>query len=84
MILPADVGKRVAFFGGSFDPPHLGHLAVARAARAALELDTVLFAPVGAQPLKPQGSSAGFEHRLEMTRLAIASEPAFRDRKSVV
>jgi len=48
-------GKRVAFFGGSFDPPHLGHLAVARAARAALALDTVLFAPVGAQPLKPHG-----------------------------
>ena len=45
----------MAFFGGSFDPPHLGHLAVARAARAAFRLDTVLFAPVGAQPLKPKG-----------------------------
>jgi len=70
-------GERVAFFGGSFDPPHLGHLAVARAARAALELDTVLFAPVGAQPLKPQGSTAGFEDRVAMTRLAIADEPGF-------
>jgi len=68
---------RIAFFGGSFDPPHLGHLAVARAARAALGLDTVLFAPVGAQPLKPQGSTAGFQDRLEMTRLAIAGEPGF-------
>ncbi len=54
-------GSRVAFFGGSFDPPHLGHLAVARAARAAFRLDTVLFAPVGAQPLKPEGSAASFE-----------------------
>jgi nicotinate-nucleotide adenylyltransferase len=67
----------VAFFGGSFDPPHLGHLAIARAARAALSLDTVLFAPVGAQPLKAEGAAASFEHRLEMTRLAIADEPGF-------
>lgn len=69
--------RRVAFFGGSFDPPHLGHLAVARAARAALELDTVLFAPVGSQPLKVQGATAGFEDRVAMTRLAIAGEPGF-------
>jgi nicotinate-nucleotide adenylyltransferase len=70
-------GRRVAFFGGTFDPPHLGHLGVARAARAALGLDFVLFAPVGAQPLKPQGTAASFEDRLAMTRLAIASDPAF-------
>jgi nicotinate-nucleotide adenylyltransferase len=70
-------GRRVAFFGGSFDPPHLGHLAVARAAREALNLDTVLFAPVGAQPLKPRGSTVSFVHRLAMTRLAIAGEPGF-------
>jgi len=68
---------RVAFFGGSFDPPHLGHLEVARAAHAALGLETVLFAPVGEQPLKPQGSPAAFAHRLAMTRLAIAGDPAF-------
>jgi nicotinate-nucleotide adenylyltransferase len=68
---------RVAFFGGSFDPPHLGHLGVARAARAALGLDSVLFAPVGTQPLKPRGTVAGFEARLTMTRLAIAAEPGF-------
>jgi len=70
-------GRRVAYFGGSFDPPHLGHLAVARAARRALALDTVLFAPVGAQPLKPQGSTASFEDRVTMTRLAIDGEPGF-------
>ncbi len=70
-------GLRIAFFGGSFDPPHLGHLAVARAARDAFRLDAVLFAPVGAQPLKPEGSAAGFEDRVAMTRLAIEGEPGF-------
>lgn len=71
------LAPRVAFFGGSFDPPHLGHIAVARAAHAALALDTVLFAPVGVQPLKPEGSTASYDHRVAMTRLAIADEPAF-------
>lgn len=70
-------GARIAFFGGSFDPPHLGHLAIARAARDALALDTVLFAPVGAQPLKPEGSTSGFADRVRMTELAIACEPGF-------
>jgi nicotinate-nucleotide adenylyltransferase len=77
MAQPLFNGSRVAFFGGSFDPPHLGHLAVARAARSALGLDSVLFAPVGAQPLKPLGSSASFQDRLAMTRLAIAEDPSF-------
>ncbi|HWG21388.1 MAG TPA: nicotinate (nicotinamide) nucleotide adenylyltransferase [Terracidiphilus sp.] len=72
-----DSHKRIAFFGGSFDPPHLGHLAVARAARDALRLDTVLFAPVGAQPLKPQGSAATFADRVAMTELAIDGERGF-------
>ena len=40
-------------------------------------LDTVLFAPVGMQPLKPEGPAASFEDRLAMTRLAIAGEPGF-------
>ena len=77
MLSEAVKGRRIAFFGGSFDPPHLGHLAVARAAGAALALDRVLFAPVGAQPLKPHGSTAPFADRLAMTQLAIAGDPAF-------
>jgi len=69
--------QRIAFFGGSFDPPHLGHIAVARAALRAVHLDKVLFAPVGLQPLKPTGASASFEDRVAMTRLAIAGDPGF-------
>jgi nicotinate-nucleotide adenylyltransferase len=78
-ILPHTVAglRRVAFYGGSFDPPHLAHLAIARAAQLALQLDCVLFAPVGSQPLKPDGASASFEHRVAMTRLAIAHEEGF-------
>jgi nicotinate-nucleotide adenylyltransferase len=68
---------RIAFFGGSFDPPHLGHIAVARAAQQSLSLDRVLFAPVGLQPLKPAGPTASFQDRVAMTRLAIAAEPSF-------
>jgi nicotinate-nucleotide adenylyltransferase len=76
-VLALGAPRRVAYFGGSFDPPHLGHLAVARAAREALALDTVLFAPVGFQPLKPQGSLATFGQRLAMTHLAISGMPGF-------
>lgn len=69
---------RIAFFGGSFDPPHEGHLAVARAAMSAVGLDSVLFAPVALQPLKPAGASASYEDRVEMIRLAIAADPGFQ------
>jgi len=77
MSLPANGARGIAFFGGSFDPPHRGHLAVARAAQVALELDSVLFAPVGMQPLKPSGSTAAFADRLAMTELAIQGQPNF-------
>ncbi len=77
MDLPGLDLRRLAFFGGTFDPPHCGHLAIARAAQRALHLDAVLFAPVGAQPLKPQGSTAGFEDRVAMTRLALEGDPSF-------
>lgn len=70
-------GRRIAFFGGSFDPPHRGHIGIARAAQQALELDSVLFAPVGIQPLKPLGATASFEDRVAMTELAIQGLPQF-------
>jgi nicotinate-nucleotide adenylyltransferase len=67
---------RIAFFGGSFDPPHRGHLAIARAAIKRLALDTVWMAPVGAQPLKPGGFSTSYADRLTMVDLAAAGDPA--------
>ena len=68
---------RVALFGGTFDPPHLGHIGVARAAADAFSLDTVLFAPVGRQPLKGDGEATAFEDRLAMTALACAADSRF-------
>jgi nicotinate-nucleotide adenylyltransferase len=67
---------RIAFFGGSFDPPHRGHLAIARAAIQRLALDQVWMAPVGAQPLKLDGYTTSFEDRLAMVELAITADPA--------
>jgi nicotinate-nucleotide adenylyltransferase len=71
---------RVAFFGGTFDPPHRGHLTIARAATEKFSLDTVLFAPTGRQPLKPGGASASFGDRLAMVELLCAG--AFEDAQS--
>jgi nicotinate-nucleotide adenylyltransferase len=68
---------RVALFGGSFDPPHHGHIAIATAAADVFDLDRVLFAPVGRQPLKPEGSPASFADRLAMVELACRVDPRF-------
>jgi nicotinate-nucleotide adenylyltransferase len=66
---------RIAFFGGTFDPPHRGHIAIARAAIKRLALDQVLVAPVATQPLKGGGGHSSFADRLAMVRLAVAGEP---------
>ena len=66
---------RIGFFGGSFDPPHLGHLAVGRAAAAVFSLDLILFAPTAYQPLKPGGATASFEDRLAMVALLCDLQP---------
>jgi nicotinate-nucleotide adenylyltransferase len=68
---------RVALFGGSFDPPHHGHIAIATAAADVFDLDKVLFTPVGRQPLKPDGTPATFADRLAMVKLACTLDPRF-------
>jgi nicotinate-nucleotide adenylyltransferase len=75
---------RIALFGGTFDPIHRGHLAIAHAAADALRLDRVLFAPTGHQPLKPDPSSAPYPHRLAMTALACAESDPTRFRLSEI
>ncbi len=69
---------RLAFFGGSFDPPHRGHLAIARAATRQLALDQVLFAPTGRQPFKARGAHAPFADRLRMVELLCEGEPGWQ------
>ena len=68
---------RLGILGGTFDPPHFGHLRLAEAALTQLALDKVLFAPVGVQPLKQEERSSTPEHRTRMVELAIADYPQF-------
>jgi nicotinate-nucleotide adenylyltransferase len=56
----------LGILGGTFNPPHLGHLALARHAREQLRLDRVLLIPVHTPPHKPGGEDPGPEHRLRM------------------
>lgn len=67
---------RIGLFGGSFDPPHQAHLALARTARQQLGLDEVRWLPAG-QPWQKPRELAGGEHRMAMVSAAIAGDPAF-------
>jgi nicotinate-nucleotide adenylyltransferase len=67
---------RLGLLGGSFNPVHNGHLAIARQTRDALGLDKILFIPTSHPPHKPNGSLAPAQDRYEMVRLAIASDPS--------
>jgi len=67
----------IGILGGTFDPIHYGHLAIAEEVRVALRLDRVLIIPAGEQPLKIGKRMAPPEHRLAMARLACADNPLF-------
>ena len=78
----SDAGVRtgvagVGIMGGTFDPIHVGHLAVAEEARDALGLVRILFVPAGRPPHKPSGAVSDVGHRVAMVQLAIADNPAF-------
>ena len=69
--------KTLGVLGGTFDPPHYGHLVLAENARVQLRLDRVLFVPAGRQPLKSDRPITPAHHRAAMVEAAIAGNPAF-------
>ena len=69
--------ERIGVLGGTFDPPHVGHLWLATLAADALSLDRVLFMPAGQPPHKRGRKVTSAAERLLMTRLAISGDPAF-------
>ena len=78
---------RLGIYGGSFDPVHNAHLAVARACQEQARLDEVWFTPAAVQPLKQHGPQASDADRVEMLHLAIDnkhSEPGRGRRRATV
>jgi nicotinate-nucleotide adenylyltransferase len=69
--------ERIGILGGTFDPPHIGHLWLGEAAREILNLDKVLFLPAGQPPHKSDDPVTAVQHRLTMTKLAIEDNPFF-------
>ena len=68
---------RLAVFGGSFDPPHVGHLLAAGDAADQLQLDRIIFVPTATQPLKAGRDAAPAADRLAMVRLAVEGDARF-------
>jgi len=69
--------ERIGIFGGTFDPPHLGHLILASEARAQLRLNRLLWVLTPIPPHKLNRPISSLEDRLAMVQLALKEEPAF-------
>lgn len=69
------MNRRIGLLGGTFDPPHVGHLIAAECARVALELDEVRFVVAGAPWMKHEAATAA--QRVEMTALSVADDRSF-------
>jgi nicotinate-nucleotide adenylyltransferase len=69
------VPARIGLIGGSFDPIHVGHLAIAREVHERLGLDRMVFVPAGQPPHKLDKRLVDAEHRLAMVRLAVGEQP---------
>jgi nicotinate-nucleotide adenylyltransferase len=68
---------RIGILGGTFNPPHLGHLVCAQEAYIQLELERVVLIPARRPPHKPVEDEPGADHRLELCRLAVDGDPRF-------
>jgi nicotinate-nucleotide adenylyltransferase len=75
----AEIGltRKIGLYGGTFDPPHLGHLISAQTVAEAIGLDRVIFLPVGQPPHKRNHPISPADRRVEMVSLAIAENPIF-------
>ena len=71
------MGRKVGLLGGTFDPVHLGHLALAHTARRELSLDSILFMPAAVPPHKQGSACAPMADRLAMLRLAVQEDSFF-------
>ncbi len=69
--------KRIGIMGGTFDPPHIGHLAMAKQVKTAMALDEIWFLPTGGITYKENTGLSSPKDRLSMVRLAVADEPGF-------
>ncbi len=68
---------KVGVFGGTFDPPHVGHLEIAGRAKAALHLERILFVPAWIPPHKRRPDLTDFETRVRMTEAAVEGHRDF-------
>jgi nicotinate-nucleotide adenylyltransferase len=72
-----DEKKRLGIFGGTFDPPHVGHLILAAEARDQLDLDCTIWVLTPDPPHKHGKEISSIHHRLAMVERAIGDDPAF-------
>ena len=68
---------RIGILGGTFNPPHNGHLKLAEEAQKAFDLEEVIFMPAYRNPLKDRKQAAPAKHRMEMVKRLVANHPNF-------
>jgi len=77
MTIGENRSERIGFFGGSFDPVHLGHLIVAQDALEQMELDRIIFVPTATSPLKEKEAEVGPDQRLSLLQFATEGNDKF-------